>query len=71
MTSDGHLLRMDLLVQERWNTRSWPTKRPARCHEHVEQVHNYLACLNRDQENEQKCLPGGFWYTLTSSVFAL
>ncbi len=53
MTDDGHLLRMDLLVRERWGTLVLDYKSGQPDADHVEQVRKYLACLNRDEDKDQ------------------
>ena len=58
MTDDGHLLRMDLLVRERWGTLVLDYKSGQPDAEHVEQVRKYLACLNRDEDKEQTSARG-------------
>ena len=58
MSDDGHLLRMDLLVQESWGILVLDYKSGQPDAEHVEQVRKYLTCLNRDQEKEQASARG-------------
>lgn len=51
MTAEGHLLRVDLLVDEAWGTLVIDYKSGQEDAEHVRQVRRYVECLARHPEN--------------------